>query len=313
MDNKEMLYELALKYNTLKMYDNTIGQMKKSNYSQKTLDRVISERDSVEKEFNELLNPELEVDENRYDTYKFPKMDKEEVKSNKFINEMNKKSEIKNLYNIKKDFFDSIKNKDTVKSMLNKIAEEQRQNKSISYATTAEDEYERVQNELKEKKPTYADIQEKISSSQWISCSNFIVNLPKDKIDIEPWRISGFYYDSSINECSINQRNCNKRGVIYLTVNDFAEVKDDGKYVILSEIINSLSKYKVNILGDFKVDVINNDGVVLYTLCFTNCLYESYEADSFSYEVTCLRKFRIKFTYDELKIIAPVKKDETTN
>ena len=33
MDNKEMLYELSLKYNTLKMYENTLDQMRKNGVS----------------------------------------------------------------------------------------------------------------------------------------------------------------------------------------------------------------------------------------------------------------------------------------
>ncbi len=30
MENNEMLYEISLKYNTLKMYENTLNEMKKN-------------------------------------------------------------------------------------------------------------------------------------------------------------------------------------------------------------------------------------------------------------------------------------------
>lgn len=274
MDKKEMLYELSLKYNTLKMYNNTIEQMRNNGCSDKKINDVIAERDIVEKEVMELLKPDAQVNESHR---KCPT-----IANNKFLDELNKSCEYRELYDVRKNFFDDIKpldgNKDQIAYRKSEISED--------------------------KKPVYADIQEKISTSQWISCSNFIVKFPKDKINIDEWRISGVHY--TMRQSS--KYSCGSRERLSVMVNDFAEMKNDGEYVILADIVNKLYSYGVNVIGNVDVDVINNNGVILYTLRFTNCIFEDADCDSFSYQTTDLRRFNLNFSYDNIEVIPPVKK-----
>jgi len=263
MDNKEILYEISLKYNTLKMYESTIEEMKKNNISGKSLDAVIFEKNVVEKELIDLLNPNTPTPEHGW--LKNPSISN----GNKFIEKMQKKAEYNSLYDIKKNFFDDI-----VKESDNSIAND-------------------FSNEINFKKPTYAEIQEKISDSQWISMSNFIVNFPKNKVNIDEWRVSSFYYTS---------------GDIYVIVNDFAEKKDDGKYVILSQIIEDLYVNSEDVIGNIILDVVNNNGDTLYSINFSNCKFSDASPDSFTYESTELRKINLHFTYDNFKIIPPTEK-----
>ena len=84
-----------------------------------------------------------------------------------------------------------------------------------------------------------------------------------------------------------------------------SEKNEDGTYNILSKIIEKLCAYKVRVLGDIFVDVISNSGEVLYTLCFTKCIFSGVSSDGFSYESTDLRRFYINFTYDNVHVLAP--------
>ena len=57
-----MLYELSLKYNTLKMYENTLEQMRKNGVSsEESIERIEREKQIVEDELIELLSPKTEV------------------------------------------------------------------------------------------------------------------------------------------------------------------------------------------------------------------------------------------------------------
>ena len=92
MDNKEMLYELSLKYNTLKMYENTLDQMKKNGVSSdESIARIEQEKQAVESELIELLNPKTEVVESGK---KSPSI----CDGNEFIKAQKKKAEYKRLY-----------------------------------------------------------------------------------------------------------------------------------------------------------------------------------------------------------------------
>ena len=293
MDKNEMLYEISLKYNTLKMYENTLEQMRKNGVAkEESILKIENERNEVEKELVELLNPScktINLNGHRND----PKIDVE----NKFIKEANKRGEHKKMYDIRNDFFEN-------------ITKPSENDSPIKYRDESKDELKKVEY----KKPTFADVQEKISNSQWISCSNFIVRFPKDEIDIDSWRVSGFYYTLKQGCCSSSIKNCGN-GEINVIVNDFSEKKEDGTYNILSKIIEKLCAYKVRVLGDIFVDAINNSGEVLYTLCFTKCIFSGVSSDGFSYESTDLRRFYINFTYDNVHVLAPdekLKKDETT-
>ena len=53
MDSKEMLYEISLKYNTLKMYENTIEQMKKNGNNGYSINKIELEKKAVENELAE--------------------------------------------------------------------------------------------------------------------------------------------------------------------------------------------------------------------------------------------------------------------
>jgi len=290
-----MLYEISLKYNTLKMYENTLEQMRKNGVAkEESILKIENERNEVEKELVELLNPLCKtINLNGYRND--PKIDVE----NKFIKEANKRGEHKKMYDIRNDFFEN-------------ITKPSENDSPIKYRDESKDELKKAEY----KKPTFADVQEKISNSQWISCSNFIVRFPKDEIDIDSWRVSGFYYKLKQNSKCLSNRSGCERGEISVIVNDFAEKREDGTYNILSKIIEKLYKYKIIVLGDIFVDVINNSGELLYTLCFTKCIFNGANPDAFSYESTDLRKFYLDFTYDNVHVLAPdeeLKKDETTD
>ena len=256
MDSKEMLYEISLKYNTLKMYENTIEQMKKNGNNGHSIDKIELEKKAVENELAELLNPNF---------------DNEDVQpENKFLKEANKQSEYNDIYGGDKNFFDELtKPVDNI----------------ISY----------------EKKPAYADVQEKISNAKWISRSNFILRFPKDKVDIEAWRVSGFYY---VYETEVS------KGELRIIVNDFSEKKENGKYNILSRTVNNLYINKKIPIGSVYVDVIDNNGEQLYTLQFTKCTFEDAYPDAFGYDSTSLRRFELCFKYDNIRVISP---NEATN
>jgi len=280
-----MLYEISLKYNTLKMYENTLEQMRSNGLSSKeSIKKIEEEKNEVENELIKLLKPNIDDVETKNTSID---------DGNKFIHELKKKEEYKKIYDSKKNFFVDLKplgnNTDYIVYRNAEIPEN--------------------------KKPIFSDIQEKISNSQWISCSNFIVRFPKDEIDIDSWRVSGFHYTLKQGCCSSSIKNCGN-GEINVIVNDFSEKKEDGTYNILSKIIEKLCAYKVRVLGDIFVDVISNSGEVLYTLCFTKCIFSGVSSDGFSYESTDLRRFYINFTYDTIHVVAPdedLKKDETTD
>ena len=221
----------------------------------------------------------------------------EKLNGNKFIQAQKKRAEYKRLYDIRKNFFDDITKNEI--GWAEYVPE--------TPAPTLKEVKERIEKEIKDKKPKFADIQEKISNSQWISRSNFIVNFPKDKIDIDAWRVSGFHY--TLKQKSSCGSFCNNNyGDMYIIVNDFAEKKEDGTYNILSKIIKNLYTYKVNVIGSIDVDVIDNNGEVLYKLRFTNCIFNDAEPDSFSYDSTDLRRISLHFSYDDVKIASPDEK-----
>ena len=278
MDKKEMLYEISLKYNTLKMYDNTIEQMKKNNNTGDSLNSIIKERDVIEKELVSLFDPKLATPINS--CAKDPSISEEKLNGNKFIQATKKRCEYKKLYDIRKNFFDDIEKPTPVGFMseneLKKIVERKEYNK----------------------KPTYADVQEKISNSQWISRSNFIVRFNKEKINIDEWRVSSFYYQDN--------------GNLSVTMNDFAEKNEDGTYNILSKIALKLQKDRY--AGDIIVDIITNSGELLYKMVFANCEFKYADSDGFTYESAELRKTILNFHFEKLHILAPNEKlNETTN
>lgn len=302
MDNKEMLYEISLKYNTLKMYEATLEQMRKNGKEDcDSFKKVSDEKDTVEKELIELLNPILEVPDGN--PRMNPSIDENKLSGNAFISavKQRKKGEYKEIYDIRKNFFDEIK-KDTLSS-------------NYVCVPTYEEVKERIENEIKDKKPSYWEVQEKISNSQWISCSNFIINFPKNEIDIDEWRVSGFYYNMNQRVGCSSSRCTVCGGDLYVSVNDFSEVKEDGTYNILSKIVNNLyKKSNAHVVGNIYANIISNDGETLYAMCFENCRFKDSDCDGFSYETTGLRKVNLHFNYDELHILAPKEKmNETAN
>ena len=280
MDNKEMLYEISLKYNTLKMYDNTIEQMKKNNNTGDSLNAIVKERDVIEKELVSLLDPKLATPINS--CAKDPSISDEKLNGNKFIQATKKRCEYKKLYDIRNNFYDNISLK----------------NMSFDVIPTKEEIIAKREKEMEGKKPTYADIQEKISNSQWISRSNFIVRFDNDKINIASWRVSGFYY-----RCDNN---------LSVTVNDFSEKNEDGSYNILMQIVSKLTNYRC--AGNICVDIIDNSGELLYKMVFEGCDFTYADNDGFTYESTDLRKVILNFHYKRLHILSPNEKlNETAN
>ena len=286
MDNKEMLYEISLKYNTLKMYETTLEQMRKNGKEDcDSFQKVSAEKDTVEKELMELLDPKFEMPDGN--SKKNPSLGE-----NKFIQEAKKRGEYNELYDIRKNFFDEI-TKDL-------------SNHSYSRVPTREEVKKRIEDEIKDKKPTFWEVQDKISNSQWISCSNFIVNFPKNEIDIDEWRVSGFYYTMSQRVRCSSSRCTVCGGDLFISVNDFSEKKEDGSYNILSNIVNKLyEKGNSHVVGDIYANIISNEGETLYTMCFENCRFKDADSDGFSYETTGLRRVNLHFNYDGLHILAP--------
>jgi hypothetical protein len=199
-----------------------------------------------------------------------------------FIQAAKKRCEYKKLYDIRNNFYDNI----TLKNM------------GFDVIPTKEEIIAKREKEMEGKKPTYADIQEKISNSQWISCSNFIVRFDNDKINIASWRVSGFYY-----RCDNN---------LSVTVNDFSEKNEDGSYNILMQIVSKLTNYRC--AGNICVDIIDNSGELLYKMVFEGCDFTYADNDGFTYESTALRKVILNFHYKRLHILSPNEKlNETAN
>jgi hypothetical protein len=292
MDNNEMLYELSLMYNTLKMYENTLDQMRKNGVSsEESIKRIENEKQSVEAEFIELLNPSTKINETGR---KSPKIDEKVLSENEFIKAQKTKAKYKKLYDNDKNFFDSITKEN---ELPNKVLD------------AGNDFYKYTFDNPNTQKPTFAEIQDNISNSQWISCSNFIVEFPKNEIDIDEWRVSSLYYRPKQNVSCRSQRCSFSSGELFISVNDFSDKKEDGTYKILAKIINKLSKQSnAHVVGDIHVRVISNDGDLLYTMCFENCRFITSDSDGFSYETTGLRKVNLTFEYDELHVLSPDEK-----
>ena len=282
-----MLYEISLKYNTLKMYENTLEQMKKNGVgNEESFSKIEGEKNMVEKELVELLNPNLPTETN------YRVKDPSTSDDNKFLQEAKKIVEYKSLYDIRKDFFDAI----------TKPVEE---DSPVRYRDTSKDELK----EAEYSKPTFADVQDKISNSQWISYSNFIVEFPKKEIDIDEWRVSNFFYCNKQNvSCSSHKVNtCG--GELDISINDFAEKREDGTYNILAKTVHKLeTASRAHVYGNIHVNIINNGGDLLYTMVFENCRFVGSDADGFTYDSVGLRKVILKFDYDELHVLAPNEK-----
>ena len=282
-----MLYEISLKYNTLKMYENTLEQMKKNGVgNEESFSKIEGEKNMVEKELVELLNPNLPTETN------YRAKDPSISDDNKFLQEAKKIGAYKNLYDIRKDFFDAI----------TKPVEE---DSPVRHRDTSNDELK----EAEYSKPTFADVQDKISNSQWISYSNFIVEFPKKEIDIDEWRVSNFFYRNKQNvSCSSHKANtCG--GELDISINDFAEKREDGTYNILAKTVHKLeTASRAHVYGNIHVNIINNGGDLLYTMVFENCRFVGSDADGFTYDSVGLRKVILKFDYDELHVLAPNEK-----
>lgn len=280
MDNKEMLYEISLKYNTLKMYDNTIEQMKK-NGSDKYLESIENERDAVQKELEELLNPNTQpVNEEGYRTN--PKVERE----NEFIKALHE-PKFEDEYEFEGEWEE-------------------------------DEDWDNEESQEEEDKPRLADVQDKISNSTWISQSNFIFRFPKDEINIDEWRVSSFSY--SLNQvyqnmtCSCDgfddedepKKKIKHSGNLFIAVNDFSEKINDYQYNILSQIV--LSLYENPILEkNINVDVIDNNGNLLYTLVFVKCRFTGTNGitDSFDYESSALNRIQLTFFFKDVIVLAP--------
>ena len=292
MDNKEMLYEISLKYNTLKMYENTLEQMRKNGLcDEESFSKIENEKNTVEKELVELLYP-LSTPINSNGFRNNPKLDEKTLSENKFIQEMNKRGEYKKLYDIRKDFFDAIM----------KPVEE---DSPVKYRGETKDELKKAEYN----KPTFADVQDKISNSQWISYSNFIVEFPKKEIDIDEWRVSNFFYRNKQNVSCSSQKVNTCGGELDISINDFAEKREDGTYNILAKTVHKLeTTSRAHVYGNILVNIINNGGDLLYTMVFENCRFVGSDADGFTYDSVGLRKVILKFYYDELHVLAPNEK-----
>ena len=287
-----MLYEISLKYNTLKMYENTLEQMKKNGVGdEETLSKIENEKSTVEKELVELLNPNLSSEDTGI---KNPSL-VETKHCNAFVKALNDESKrgvYKELYDIRKNFFDNI----------TKSVEE---DSPVRHRDASKDELK----EAEYNKPTFADVQDKISNSQWISYSNFILEFPKKEIDIDEWRVSNFFYRNKQNvSCSSHKVNtCG--GELDISINDFAEKREDGTYNILAKTVHKLeTASKAHVYGNILVNIINNGGDLLYTMVFENCRFVGSDADGFTYDSVGLRKVILKFDYDELHVLAPNEK-----
>ena len=282
MDNKEMLYEISLKYNTLKMYDNTIEQMKK-NGSNSSVKDIEKERDEVEKELIELLNPAVKsVNDDGYRVNPKIENDNEFLKK---VHENYEKRKEKDKY-----YFDE----------------------------ESEDEYEIGLDEYpyeESNKPRLSDVQDKMSNSTWINSSNFIVRFPKDEINIDEWRVASFSYsldNPAYKKCSCNnyyeeeEKDDSIGGNFFVRVNDFSEKIDDTRYNILSNIVLDLYRNpKIN--KNIYVDIIDNNGSLLYTIVFEKCVFAGTNgvAGVFDYGHSELSSKELVFNFKNIVILAP--------
>lgn len=284
MDSKEMLYEISLKYNTLKMYDNTIEQMKK-NGSESSVEAIEKERDEVEKELIELLNPK---------------------------NNCNVKTGIKN---------PSIDNDNEFLKKVQENYEKRKEEDKYYFDEGYEDEYEIDLDEHPHEevnKPRLSDVQEKMSNSTWINSSNFIVRFPKDEINIDEWRVASFSY--SLNNPAYKKCSCNNYyeeeekddsigGGFFVRVNDFSEKIDDVNYNILSNIVLNLYR-NPKIDNDIYVDIIDNNGELLYTMVFEKCVFTGINGGgtAFDYRHSGLSSMELVFNFKNIVILAPNEK-----
>ena len=176
------------------------------------------------------------------------------------------------------------------------------------------------------KRPKFADIQDKISNSKWISSSNFIFRFPKNEINIDEWRVASFSYllSGPKSSCScnpwddMNEDDDKVGGSLYVQVNDFAEKVNDYQYNILSNIFLELLKNPI-IVGNICVDIIDNGGDLLYTIVFEKCRFTGNGGGSismFDYGSTALNKVNFSFTFKNILFLAPNEDlgpaDETT-
>ena len=284
MDNKEMLYEISLKYNTLKMYDNTIEQMKK-NGSDSSVKAIEKERDVVEKELIELLNPN---------------------------NSCNAKTDIKN---------PSIDKSNEFLKKVQENYEKRKEEDKYYFDEGYEDEYEIGLDEYpyeESNKPRLSDVQDKMSNSKWINSSNFIVRFPKDEINIDEWRVASFSY--SLNNPAYKKCSCNNYyeeeekddsigGGFFVRVNDFSEKIDDVNYNILSNIVLDLYR-NPKIDKNIYVDIIDNNGDLLYTLVFEKCVFTGINGGgrAFDYRRSELSSMELVFNFKNIVILAPNEK-----
>jgi hypothetical protein len=224
---------------------------------------------------------------------------------------------------------------------INKVREE-RENVALEFKAIVDRNTKEIERENqfvkkalekeKEKKfeyerPKYADIQDKISNSKWISSSNFIFRFPKDEINIDEWRVASFSYllSGPKSSCSCNpwdgtdeDDSDNVGGNLYVQVNDFSEKINDYKYNILANIYLELLKNPI-IIGNICVDVIDNGGDLLYTIVFEKCRFTGNGGGSismFDYGSTALNKMNFAFTFKNILFLAPNEDlgpaDETT-
>ena len=183
-----------------------------------------------------------------------------------------------------------------------------------------------AEKKIEYERPRYADIQDKISNSKWISSSNFIFRFPKDEINIDEWRVASFSYllSGPKSSCScnpwddMNEDDDKVGGSLYVQVNDFAEKINDYQYNILSNIFLDLLKNPI-IVGDICVDIIDNGGDLLYTIVFEKCRFTGNGGGSismFDYGSTALNKVNFSFTFKNILFLAPNEDlgpaDETT-
>lgn len=303
MDNKEILYEISLKYNTIKMYENTLNEMKKNGVaSEEAIKKIEAEKNSAESELKELLDPKTKpVNENGYRTN--PKISED----NEFLLELNRRHESRQKYRNSNSFFDEVTE--------NGVAEEE-------YMF---EPYDTPYNHLDEvvNKPRLAEIQDKISNSKWISSSNFILRFPKDELNIDEWRVSSFWYmlnHPTYKKCSCDylddddeQKPAHLGGILHISVNDFSEQINDYEYNILAQKIFDLYKNPV-IKGDIRAEIIDNNGNLLYTIVFMKCVFNPGYTSSggaigrFDYKNTDLNKIDLAFTFKDAVILAPNEK-----
>lgn len=276
MDIKEKMYEISLKYNTLKMYENTIDQMVKNGASDKALETIKNEKESLVKEIDYLLGENNEKD-------------------NEFVKEATKRSKYKSLYKTDKSFFDEVTENGVDEYPIDEY----------------EYEYDDTEDDDAIEKPRLADVQEKISNSKWVSRANFIFKFPKDEINIDEWRVAGFNYSLTApqNMCSCNpfdddKKNIQCGGYLQVTVNDFSEKINDYEYNILAKIILKLLA-EPKIKNNLYVDVIDNNGELLYTLVFINCRYAGNHNGYFDYKSNDLNNVILQFYFKNMIVLAP--------